>query len=115
MHHAHDDDFLVGEAVIQHVVAVEVRPQPRGQTLAARADLRMRLDRREMPLDLADQLRGGPAIVLGDEAPDVDEILFGAVGYAQASRTANCSSPLRMMRSASKSRTRPAAMSASPS
>jgi hypothetical protein len=39
----------------------------------------------------------------------------GAVGYAQASQTANCSFPLRMMRSASKSRTRPAAMSASPS
>ena len=94
---------------------MEVRPQPRGQTLAARANLRMRLDRREMPFDLADQLRGGPAIVLGDEAPDVDEILLGAVGYAQASRIANCSSPLRMMRSASKSLTRPAAMSASPS
>jgi hypothetical protein len=56
VHHAHDDDFIVGEAVIQHVVAVEMRPQSRGQTLAARADLRMRLDRRETRLDLADQL-----------------------------------------------------------
>ena len=45
----------------------------------------MRLDSRERPLVLADQLRCGPAIVLGDETPDVDEILLGAVGYAQAS------------------------------
>ncbi len=56
VHHAHDDDFIVGEAVIQHVVAVEMRPQPRSQTLAARADFRMRLDRREPRLDLTDQL-----------------------------------------------------------
>lgn len=97
------------------VVAVVMRPQTRGQTFAARADLRMRPDGRETRLGFADQLRGGPPIVLSDEAPDVDEVLLGTVGYAQASRAANCSSPLRMMRAASKSRTRPAAMSASPS
>ncbi len=79
VHHAHDDDFLVGKAVIQHIVKVEMRPQPRTQTLAARADLGMRQDSRETLLDIADQLRCGPAIVLGDEGPEVDEILLGAV------------------------------------
>jgi len=65
----------------------------------AGTDLGMNLDRGETLLDLADQLRCGPTIVLGDEALEFDEILFGAFGQAEASRPFNRSSPLRMMRS----------------
>ena len=59
---------------------MEVDAQARGQAVPARTDLRMILDGLEALLDLADQLRCRRAIVVGDEAPDLDEILFGAFG-----------------------------------
>ena len=78
--HPHDDDFAVREPVVQHVVAVKMHPQPLGQAITPRADLGVQLHSREALLDLADQLRRRPAVVLGDEAPDVDKILLSALG-----------------------------------
>ena len=82
---------------------MKVHAQALGQVVPAGTDLGMTLDRGETLLDLADRRRCGPTIVPGDEAPDFDEILFGTFGQAEASRSFNRSSPLRMMRSASKS------------
>jgi hypothetical protein len=80
VHDAHDDDFGVGEAVVQRVVAVEVDTEARGQSIPTRPDFRMIQDGLEARLDLPDQLRCRRAIIGGDEAPDLDQILFGALG-----------------------------------
>ena len=115
MHDAHDDDFGVGEAAVQRVVAIEVDAQALGQLIPTWSDLRMVLDGLEASLDLPDQLRCRCTVVGGDEAPDFDQVLFGALGQSElAARRCNRSSPRRMIRSASKSRTRPALMSSRP-
>jgi hypothetical protein len=115
VHDAHDDDFGIGEAVVQRVVAMEVHAQAFGQLIPRWSDLRMVLDGLEARLDLPDQLRCRRAVVGSDEAPDLDQILLGALGQSElAARRCNRSSPRRMMRSASKSRTRPASMSSRP-
>jgi hypothetical protein len=80
VHDAHDDDFGVGEAVVQRVVAMEVYAQACGQLILTWSDLRMVLDGLEARLDLPNQLRCRRAVVTGDEAPDLDQILFGALG-----------------------------------
>ena len=104
------------EAVIQRVVAMEVDAQARGQSIPPRTDLRMVLDGLEARLELPDQLRCRHAVIGGDEAPDLDQVLLGALGQSElAARRCNRSSPRRMIRSASKSRTRPASMSPRPS
>jgi hypothetical protein len=116
VHDAHDDDFGVGEAVVQRVVAMEVDAQACGQSIPTWSNLRMVLDGLEARLNLPDQLRCRCTVVGGDEAPDFDQVLFGALGQSElAARRCNRSSPRRMIRSASKSRTRPASMSSRPS
>jgi len=72
VHDAHDDDFGIGEAVVQRVVAVEVDAEARGQSIPPWSDLRMALDGLEARLDLPDQLRCRRAVIGGDEAPDLD-------------------------------------------
>lgn len=54
VHDAHDDDFGVGEAVVQRVVAMEVDAQACGQSISARADLGMVPGNLEARLDLPD-------------------------------------------------------------
>jgi hypothetical protein len=83
VHDAYDDDFGIGEAVVQRVVAMEVDAQARGQSIPAWSDLRMVLDGLEARLDLVDQLRCRRAVVGGDEAPDLDQVLLGALGQSE--------------------------------
>lgn len=115
MHHAHDDDLALAEAVVEGVVAVEVHPQPCAQMLPARADLTVGQQGPETFFDLPDKPRGRLTIVLGDKTPDVGQVLLGSLRYAQGSGLCNCFSPFLMIRAASKSCTRPASMSDKPS
>jgi len=87
MDRAHDDDFGLRKAIVPRVVAMKVYAQALRQVVPARADLRMLPNGVEAILDLANQLRRGLAVVLGDEAPDLDKILFGAFGRPEASRS----------------------------
>ena len=72
MNHTHDDDFRIRKTVIQHVIAVEVCPQPLGQIIPARADLRLGKDSGKALFNLPDKLRSGATVVLCNETPDID-------------------------------------------
>jgi len=114
VNHANDDDLSLREAVVQRIIAVKMRPQPLGQIIPSGANLRLQQEGGKTLFDLPDKLRGGGWVILGDEAPDIDYVLLCAFGYAEGSGFCNCCSPFRMMRSGSKSRTRPASMSSRP-
>jgi hypothetical protein len=83
VHDAHDDDFGVGEAVVHRVVAMEVDAQAFGQLIPTWSDLRMVLDGLEARLNLADQLRCRRAVISGDEALDLDQVLLRAFGQSE--------------------------------
>ena len=114
VNHTNNDDLGIREAIIQHVITVEVRPQTLGYMISTWADLRMGQKSGKTLFNLADKLRGSSAIIPCDETPEIDQILFCALSYAEGSVSCNCCSPFLMMRSGSKSCTRPASMSASP-
>jgi hypothetical protein len=71
VHHAHDDDFRICDTVVQHVITVEVRPQPFSQIAPAWTNIRLGQKNGKAFFNLPDKLRGGPAVVLCDETPDI--------------------------------------------
>ena len=79
--HPHDDDLAVRVAVVEGVLLVEMDPQAGREVLPARSQLRMNEQRLEAGLDFAHERRsGGGSPPLGDERPNLDQVLFGLLG-----------------------------------
>lgn len=115
MDNADDNDLNVGKPVIERIITVEMRAQPLTEMIAAGTDLRIGEQGLETILDLPDKARRRIWIVLRNEGPDIGKILFCGLRYAEGSELCNCCFPLLIIRSTSKSLTRPASMSDKPS
>jgi hypothetical protein len=113
--YANNNNLRSGEAIVQNVVAVKMRPQALGQIIPAGAYLGVGQDGGKALFDLTNQLGGRAAVVLRDETPDVYKVLLGAGGYSEGSALCNCCSPFLIILSGSKSCTRPSSMSLKPS
>ena len=89
--------------------------QTRREVFAARSQLRVNQQRRKAGLDFTDERRSGSGSrTLGDKRPNLDQVFFGLVGEAETAGGVNRWRPVWMMRSGSKSRTRPAPRSLTP-
>jgi hypothetical protein len=83
--HPHDDDRAVRVAVVESVLLVEMDPQAGREVVPARSQLRVNQQRFEAGLDFARERRcGGGTLPLGDERPNLDQVLFGLLGEAEA-------------------------------
>lgn len=101
-------------AVVDHIVPVEVRSQAGRKIVAARSKLRMVAQGFEFLLDLPDECVRRLWRGFGDKGPDFGKIVFGLIGYAEGERSDRFCLPFSMIRSASKSCTRPASISSIP-
>ena len=111
MEDADDYELAFVMKVIDGVVAGEAD----AKLFARRAGHRETTERLAIALDLVyEPVRCRFGSFDGDVKPDFGEVGFGRVGQAEGERSANSFLPLAMMRSASKSFTRPAATSAKP-
>jgi hypothetical protein len=111
MHHSHDDQFSIGNPVVNHVAFVEMRPQTRLDEVAARAYLGVVQKRLEPVLYLMNEARCRVRRVYGDESPNLSEVVFRRFGYVEGKRSFDIFCPLRMILSASKALARPPAIS----
>lgn len=90
MQHPHDDDLAIRVAVVERVLLVEMDPQAGRQLVTARPQLWVNQQRRETGLDFAHERRsGGGTPLLGDERPNLDQVLFGLLGEAEAAVDVN--------------------------
>lgn len=101
-------------AVVDHVVPVNVCSQTGREVVAAWSKLRVVAQGFKFLLDLPDERVRLFRRVFGDEGPDFGDIVLGPVGYAEDERSDDFRSPFLIIRSASKSRTRPASISSIP-
>ena len=110
-----DDDFALRDEIVHRVSGVKHNAQPVRQIRP------LRPRERKVP----DRLKGGPkrldtprsngfGRLGGKPGPDSCKVGFRRIGKPQAERRFNPCLPRAMMRSISKSTTRPAAMSANP-
>ncbi len=85
MQHPHDDDLAIRVAVVESVLLVEMDPQAGREVVPARSQLRVNQQRFKAGLDFAHERRsGGGTLPLGDERPNLDQVLFGLLGEAEA-------------------------------
>lgn len=85
MQDPHDDDLTVRVAVVEGVLLVEMDSQAGREVVPAWSQLRVNQQRLEAGLDFAHERRsGGGTPPLGDERPNLDQVLFGLLGEAEA-------------------------------
>ncbi len=85
MQHPHDDDLAIRVAVVEGVLLVKLDPQAGREVVPARSQLRVNQQRFEARLNFAHERRsGGGSLPLGDERPNLDQVLFGLLGKAEA-------------------------------
>ena len=88
--HPHDDDLAVRVAVVEGVLLVKMYPQAGREIFPARSQLRLNQQRLKAGLDFAHARRSGSGTSpLGDERPNLDQILFGLLGEAEAAGGVN--------------------------
>ncbi len=111
MDHAHDDDRVVGDPVVNRVTLMEMDAQPRRKSVPLRPDFRGVTQGLEPLFDLLDEPRGGLGRVLSDIGSNNRQVVFGGFGYSEVERLCDFFRPFRMILSASKAPTRSAAIS----
>lgn len=115
MEYAHNDDFVRSGQIVIGIVAEKGDAKARRKMVAPRPGKRMVAQRQEGRAQPPDKLCRGPLGGFGcDIGPNLREIGLRRFGQAERERPANAFFPRLTMRSTSKSRTRPAATSASP-
>lgn len=110
MNDTNNDGFGIVVRIVDGVTAAECDPQARCKRFARGSDPGLIEQGQEMAVDFVDETVGLRGRVLGEEGPDVDEVVQGGFGYSEASRR-DFRLPAALISSASKSRTRPAALS----
>ena len=112
---ANDHKLALVMHVIDSVVTREADTKPGRKIFAGRSGQGKVPERLAITLDLVDEpVRSRLRSFDGKVKPDFGEVGFCRLGQAEGERSANSFLPLAMMRSASKSFTRPAATSARP-
>jgi proteic killer suppression protein len=101
--------------IVDGVGTMEGHAQPWSELLTLRTGQRKETQRLARGLDRRDDARGDVDGRIGSNGePDFGEVRLGGIGQAEGERLANSFLPRSMMRSASKSFTRPSARSVSP-
>lgn len=114
MHHMGNGNLRFSETVIDGIVPVEQDAQTGGQDIPFRAHFRVNKQRPKTFAQFVDKCGRRCRIIGRYESPDICEFVFGLFRYPECARLANFLFPALIIRSGSKSRTRPVAISISP-
>ena len=111
VHNAHNDQFGIGDTVVNHVALVKMRPQARLNEITSRAYLWIMEKRHEPLFNFMDKSGCRIRRVCGDERPNLGKIIFRRFGYVEGERSFNVFCPFLMILLASKAPDRPSAIS----
>lgn len=114
MNHPDDDERGLRSLLVDHIVPVKMRPQAGSYGVAARSKLRMVAQGFKFLFDAPDKRGRRFRGAFSDRRPDFGKIFFGLLGYLEGERSDRFRLPLSIIRSASKSCTRPASISSIP-
>ena len=109
-----DNNLGFRETVIDGIVPEEYNTQPPREIIPADAHLWLDKPRLEAFAQFVNKYISSRRVSRGNKGPDLCEFVFCLFRYPEGARLASFLPPAAMIRSTSKSRTRPAAISSSP-